>query len=167
MGGLLVWVTTLSSVCVCVCVRVCACVCDCERKPLLPHLHLIPPSPSLLVQGLRGQEIMSMLESNERLECPEKCPAPVYDVMIRTWSWRYAPPPSPPISFIFHFSKSLTIHSSIFLISHSFRPEDRPSFADLVKIMSDLYTFLNPPARPPRAPPAVPRPVARPPPPMK
>ena len=32
---------------------------------------------------------MQMLENNQRLDCPEKCPQSVYEVMLRCWSWRY------------------------------------------------------------------------------
>ena len=39
-------------------------------------------------QGLKGQEIMQMLEHNHRLDCPEKCPQPVFEIMYRCWSWR-------------------------------------------------------------------------------
>ncbi len=41
-----------------------------------------------VLQGMRGQDIMQMLENHERLECPEKCPESVYEVMLRCWSWR-------------------------------------------------------------------------------
>ena len=52
---------------------------------LSPSLHRAPSS----VQGMKGQDIMQMLEHNQRLECPEKCPQPVYEVMLRCWSWRW------------------------------------------------------------------------------
>ena len=69
---------------------------------------------------MRGTDIMQMLEGNERLDRPEKCPPPVYEVMLRCWSWR---------------------------------PEDRPSFAELVPTMSDIVSLVSsnkPPVRPPR-----------------
>lgn len=31
---------------------------------------------------------MQMLEGNERLDRPDKCPQPVYEIMLRCWSWR-------------------------------------------------------------------------------
>ena len=37
---------------------------------------------------MRGTEIMQMLEGNERLDRPDKCPQPVYEIMLRCWSWR-------------------------------------------------------------------------------
>ena len=39
-------------------------------------------------QGLKGQDIMQMLEHNHRLDCPEKCPRPLFDMLYRCWSWR-------------------------------------------------------------------------------
>jgi len=38
---------------------------------------------------MKGQDIMQMLEHNQRLDCPEKCPPPVYDTLISCWAWRY------------------------------------------------------------------------------
>jgi hypothetical protein len=41
------------------------------------------------MQGMKGHDIMQMLEHNQRLECPDKCPQPIYELMLRCWSWRY------------------------------------------------------------------------------
>ena len=41
-----------------------------------------------LIQGMKGHDIMQMLEHNQRLECPDKCPQPIYELMLRCWSWR-------------------------------------------------------------------------------
>ena len=38
---------------------------------------------------MKGQDIMHMLELNQRLDSPEKCPQPSYDIMLRCWSWKY------------------------------------------------------------------------------
>ena len=38
---------------------------------------------------MKGHDIMQMLEHNQRLDCPDKCPQPIYDLMLRCWSWRY------------------------------------------------------------------------------
>ena len=32
---------------------------------------------------------MQMLENNQRLDRPDRCPQSVYEVMLRCWSWRY------------------------------------------------------------------------------
>ncbi|KAL5486969.1 hypothetical protein EMCRGX_G019516 [Ephydatia muelleri] len=44
--------------------------------------------------GLKGQDIMQMLEGNQRLDSPEKCPQPVFDIMLRCWAWRPEDRPS-------------------------------------------------------------------------
>nr|BAA81723.2 protein tyrosine kinase [Ephydatia fluviatilis] len=44
--------------------------------------------------GLKGQDIMQMLEGNQRLDSPEKCPQPIYDIMLRCWAWRPEDRPS-------------------------------------------------------------------------
>ena len=59
-------------------------ICFCfftEKKTTNEHL--------LFSQGMKGQDIMQMLEHNQRLESPDKCPQPAYDIMLRCWSWRY------------------------------------------------------------------------------
>lgn len=79
-------------------------------------------------QGLKGQEIMQMLEHNHRLECPDKCPRPLFDIIYRCWSWK---------------------------------PEDRPTFAELVTSIKEVTLLLSQetaPVRPPRPTP-VPRPA--------
>jgi serine/threonine protein kinase len=77
-------------------------------------------------QGLKGQEIMQMLEHNHRLDCPDKCPRPLFEILYRCWSWR---------------------------------PEDRPTFAELVSSIKEVYTMQSvAPVRPPRPTP-VPRPA--------
>lgn len=75
-------------------------------------------------QGMRGTDIMQMLEGSERLDRPDKCPQAIYEIMLRCWSWR---------------------------------PEDRPSFGELVSKISEIAQFQmtqsplsRPPMRPPR-----------------
>lgn len=58
--------------------------------------------------GMKGHDIMQMLEHNQRLECPDKCPQPIYELMLRCWSWR---------------------------------PEDRPTFAELTSGLKDIYGY--------------------------
>ena len=55
----------------------------------LYHLHVQYCYPcTYSIQGMKGHDIMQMLEHNQRLECPDKCPQPIYELMLRCWSWR-------------------------------------------------------------------------------
>ena len=40
-----------------------------------------------LKQGLRGQEILELIESGQRLERPMKCPPGVYEIMKTCWEF--------------------------------------------------------------------------------
>ena len=83
----------------------------------------LPPLP--LPQGMRGTDIMQMLEGSERLDRPEKCPQPVYEIMLRCWSWR----PEDRLSFA----------------------ELVPAMSEIAKFhMTSSPSVRPPPVRPPR-----------------
>ena len=66
-----------------------------------------------------------MLEGNERLDRPEKCPQPVYEIMLRCWSWR----PEDRLSFA----------------------ELVPAMSEIAKFhMTSSPSVRPPPVRPPR-----------------
>ena len=66
-----------------------------------------------------------MLEGSERLDRPEKCPQPVYEIMLRCWSWR----PEDRLSFA----------------------ELVPAMSEIAKFhMTSSPSVRPPPVRPPR-----------------
>lgn len=88
------------------------------------RLPLASPSPPPS-QGMRGTDIMQMLEGSERLDRPEKCPQPVYEIMLRCWSWR----PEDRLSFA----------------------ELVPAMSEIAKFhMTSSPSVRPPPVRPPR-----------------
>ncbi|XP_019372842.1 PREDICTED: tyrosine-protein kinase SYK isoform X1 [Gavialis gangeticus] len=38
-------------------------------------------------KGMKGAEVCQMIERGERMECPEVCPAEIYDLMKRCWTY--------------------------------------------------------------------------------
>jgi hypothetical protein len=46
-------------------------------------------------QSMEDADVMKMLKLNKRLERPPKCPPPVYDEMLKCWSWTPEERPSP------------------------------------------------------------------------
>nr|XP_039268901.1 tyrosine-protein kinase ZAP-70-like [Styela clava] len=45
-------------------------------------------------RGMKGREILEMLERNERLDCPIACPPDVYDLMLYCWTYEADQRPS-------------------------------------------------------------------------
>ena len=59
-----------------------------DPLPFTRFLFFSPYALTYSIQGMKGHDIMQMLEHNQRLECPDKCPQPIYELMLRCWSWR-------------------------------------------------------------------------------
>ncbi len=44
-------------------------------------------SQSIFLQGLKGQQILELIECGGRLDRPEKCQQGVYEIMLRCWTY--------------------------------------------------------------------------------
>ena len=42
---------------------------------------------NLLLQGLRGQQILEKIEQGARLDKPDLCPPGVYEIMLKCWRY--------------------------------------------------------------------------------
>lgn len=41
-----------------------------------------------LPQGMKGNDVMQMLESGKRMEPPVNCPTEMYDLMTTCWTYK-------------------------------------------------------------------------------